>query len=305
MLDCYAYTRGRVEQVLSPEGPATMVTQLRVLSVDGRPVKQHGGGVLDVDGAAGGDQPYSFIWIPAFLGGDTEAMARRMAALDGVCRWLREQARGGAIVGASGIAALVPIAARLVDNVAVPIAPSMRPLVRALFPRAPIDETATFVESGQLLFSSGHAHDYTLIIRGLERVLAPSMARWLRSIVGLPDRMQRQPVDDLLMHSASLWLDQRFATHVSISELAAEHSLSHSALSRRFRKAFGMSPKAYVQQARVKAAQHQLESTNRSIDTIATLCGFSDARLFRAAFRQYTGMTASEWRRRHTAPPSA
>jgi len=302
LLDSYAAIRGRVEQVLAQDSPATMSTRLSVVSLDGHPVEIGSGGLLPVDGGIADDKIYTLIWLPAFRAGSEEArVVQRFEALKPLCKWLRAQVAGGAIVGASGTAAMILIAARLTAHMAVPVAPALRPLVRSMFPRSAIDERSTVAEHGPLLISSGHAHDYELISRAFERAIAATSARWLRSIVGLPDNIQSLPGNDPVMRSARLWLDQRMAVKVSIRQMAAELSMSHSTLLRRFRKAFGMTPKAYVQSERIDAAKNMLAATNRSIESIGRQVGFSEPRLFRSAFRQITGMTPSSWR--NTGPP--
>jgi transcriptional regulator GlxA family with amidase domain len=78
--------------------------------------------------------------------------------------------------------------------------------------------------------------------------------------------------------------------------MAEELSTTHQTLIRHFKKALGVTPQVYVQQLRLAAAQRMLTTSNRSIDRIAGLIGYSDVRLFRSMFRRCTGMTATAWR---------
>lgn len=297
LLDSFVLARDRVEHMFSREDGVKMETRLRVLSIDGRPASLSDGRTLQVDGAIDPDERFAFIWLPAFRAGGRKALEERMAKAQPLIAWLSAQAQAGATIGGSGASALLLMAARLTEGRAVPVARALQPLARAMFPRLRQEERLGLVDYGRLLIANGIAGDLSLITRVMERTLAPEIGRWLTSITGLDRETQEQLSIDPLVASAQLWLEQRFTGQVSISELASELSTSHPTLIRRFRKELGTTPKAYVQQLRLHAAQRMLEKTNRSIERIAALVGYSDSRLFRQMFHEHTGMTASAWRR--------
>jgi transcriptional regulator GlxA family with amidase domain len=134
----------------------------------------------------------------------------------------------------------------------------------------------------------------------MERLLSGGSSRWLTSVTGLDREVSELLAADPLVAAAQIWLEQRFASGVSISGLAAELSTSHPTLIRRFKKSLATTPNDYVQQLRLTAAQDLLARSNRTVESIALLVGYSDARLFRTMFRQKTGMTATEWRQQHS-----
>jgi len=159
-------------------------------------------------------------------------------------------------------------------------------------------------QGGTLLFSGGIGHDLALIVRVMERSLSPAIARWLVSVTGLDGEEGHLLADDQLVARAQVWIEQHFAGPLNLADLAANLSTSTATLNRRFHRVLGMPPKAYVQQLRLEAATRMLEKSDRPIDRIAEMLGFSDSRLFRAMFRQHTGMTASQWRAAHRAQPA-
>jgi transcriptional regulator GlxA family with amidase domain len=302
LLDCFALIRNHAEQSMLREGRAQMVTRLRVLSLDGKPVVLSDGRKLDVDGAIDSEAQFAFVWLPAFRAGSRKEMNNRLAKAAPLIPWLKDQAGAGAITGASGTSLLLLIASRLTDSLALPAAPALLPLARRMVSRVRMEADLSIVDSGRLLMASGISYDLSLIIRAMERIMSPEIGQWLRSVVGLgADEIATQTTDPMMVN-AQIWLQQHLATSASIGELAAFLSISHSTLARRFHKAFGMTPKAYVQQVRLHSAQQMLLKTDRSIDRIASLVGYSDGRLLRMMFREQTGMTASEWRT-HMRPP--
>ncbi|ABQ66697.1 transcriptional regulator, AraC family with amidase-like domain [Rhizorhabdus wittichii RW1] len=296
LTDSFILARDRIEQVFADSGPMRMETRLRILSLDGGPIRMSDGRRLDVDGAISSVDDHGFVWLPAFRVMGIPALEERLARSHALLPWLRQQAAGGAVIGASGASALILMAAGLTHDVAVPIARALQPVARAMFPRHRAEERLALADHGDLLIANGMAHDLALIVRVMERTLSPDVGRWLTSIMGLDREEEHLLASDPLVARAQIWLEQRFTGAIGIQELAEALSTSQPTLVRRFRKALGMSPKSYIQHLRLQAATRMLEKSNRSIDRIAELVGFSDSRLFRAMFRQRTGMTATQWR---------
>nr|WP_047166198.1 helix-turn-helix domain-containing protein [Sphingomonas sp. Y57] len=294
--DSFVLARDRVEQVFAGSGPMRMETQLRILSLDGGSIRMSDGRRLEVDGAIGSVDQYAFVWLPAFRVVGIPALEERLARSHELLSWLQRQADGGAVIGASGASALILMAAGLTRDVAVPVARALQPVVRTMFPRHRAEERLGLADHGNLLIANGMANDLALIVRVMERTLSPDVGRWLTSIMGLDREEEHLLASDPLVARAQIWLEQRFTGGIGIQELAEALSTSQPTLVRRFRKALGMSPKSYIQHLRLQAATRMLEKSNRSIDRIAELVGFSDSRLFRTMFRQQTGMTATQWR---------
>lgn len=296
LVDSFLIARDRVEHVFAGDDKVRMETHLRILSQDGQPVLTGLGQPCVVDGAIGSNDPMAFIWLPGFRARGQNQLERRLADAKPLLEWLRYQAARGAIIGASGAASTLLMAGGFTNDIAVPVARAMQPLTRTLFPRQPFEDRLGWVEHAHLLISNGMGNDLQLIIRAIERTLSPDIARWLSSIVGQDYEEKELLAPDPLVARAQLWIEQRFTGAINMADVARNLSTSSATLNRRFHKALGLSPKAYVGQLRFQAALRMLERSTRSVDRIAQLVGYSDSRLFRAMFRQHAGMTASEWR---------
>ena len=298
LTDTFQLARDRVADLFASTGRAQMETRLRIYSADGAPVMLSDGSSLAVHGAMPSDGENTFIWLPAFRAVGREAIEARIAQNQELLDWLREQHARGAVIGASGAASIILMGAGLTAEMPVPVARAMQPLSRALFPRQRFEERRGIVDTGAIAIANGIANDLSLIVRVMDRTISPDIARWLTSIVGLDSKEEDLLSPDPLIARAQLWIEQHFTEPMSMGDLAATLSTSLATLNRRFQRAVGLSPKAYVQQLRLQAAVRMLERSNRSIDRIAALIGYSDSRLFRAMFRQQTGMTATQWRAR-------
>ncbi|MDF1568923.1 MAG: AraC family transcriptional regulator [Spirochaetaceae bacterium] len=97
---------------------------------------------------------------------------------------------------------------------------------------------------------------------------------------------------------ARLMLERRFASEITIAELADTACLSSGAFIRSFSNRYGMPPMSYRKSLRITAAKHLLSVSGRSISEIASDVGYKDIYSFSRTFRSLVGMTASEWRNR-------
>lgn len=89
-------------------------------------------------------------------------------------------------------------------------------------------------------------------------------------------------------------LDERIA----LGELAQRVGLNASYLSTLFKRETGLSLTEYVQRERVATAKNMLKYSDHSATQIATALGFSSQSYFTRVFRQATGFTPTEYRRR-------
>ena len=83
-----------------------------------------------------------------------------------------------------------------------------------------------------------------------------------------------------------------------IAELAAKLGVSRALLCRIFREATGVGIQRYFAGMKFRSAQLELQSTRLPIKEIAAKYGFSDVHHFTRRFRQITGMTPGEIRRK-------
>ncbi|HEY6870206.1 MAG TPA: helix-turn-helix domain-containing protein [Novosphingobium sp.] len=304
LTDAYLLMQERRARTVGSSAREAPDVQLSLLSTDGRPVTLDRLAVR-IDTAIDGPEHYDFVWLPAFMAGGEEPLRERLAANGETIRWLRDIAAGGALIGASGAAVTLLLAAGLTGKQAVPVAPPLLAVVRTLFPRFHHGPDLALADHRNLLLSRGIAQDTRAIAAAFARIFSPETGRWIRSVFGIdcgqdgsgPEPEARDP----LVARAQLILEQRFATSVSMAELAAELHVSHAVLIRRFRRAVGLTPSGYVQQLRIRAAERMLRHSDRSIDSIAAAIGFSDARLFRQMFRKVNGLSATAWRQAQRA----
>lgn len=176
------------------------------------------------------------------------------------------------------------------------------------FPAIEVNPDVLYVDSGQLITSAGSAAGIDaclhLVCRDFGTQVANTVARRLvmaplRSggqAQFIPTPVAQAPRDALA--PVMEWALQHAGEPLSVKQLAAKALMSERTFLRRFSDATGMTPKAWLQQARMALARELLESSRLSNDQIAERCGFASVESFRVAFRKATGVAPSLYRER-------
>ena len=97
---------------------------------------------------------------------------------------------------------------------------------------------------------------------------------------------------------AKEYIEDNFRGECTLSVIAEHVHVSPNHLHTVFKKKMGVSPLGYVQELRIDAAKQRIMAENGSMLQIALELGFSSQSHFIKVFRQYVGITPSEYRRR-------
>jgi AraC-like DNA-binding protein len=92
-------------------------------------------------------------------------------------------------------------------------------------------------------------------------------------------------------------LEATLTTGRSAREVLSALGLSYRQVARHFAAEYGVSPKQYQIEARLREAQRLLEGTRQAITSIAFELGYPSSQHFATQFRKATGLTPSAWRR--------
>ncbi|WP_300527323.1 helix-turn-helix domain-containing protein [Maricaulis sp.] len=98
------------------------------------------------------------------------------------------------------------------------------------------------------------------------------------------------------------WPDQLAAAleadpSLALQDWARAAGLSAESVSRGFKRAFGVSPKAFRADAKARLAFRQLQSARRPLAEVALISGFADQAHMSRAINAMTGRSPSAWRR--------
>ncbi|WDI41057.1 AraC family transcriptional regulator [Bremerella sp. P1] len=125
-----------------------------------------------------------------------------------------------------------------------------------------------------------------------------------RRVIGIAGvkRPYRQSIELGSQHGRLMKVVEFVAMHfqdpISVAELAEQVTLSESQLYREFAAQFGITPSCYIREVRIGISRHLLETDEHSMAQIASHCGFCDQSHFSRQFKQSTGMTPLQYRKR-------
>ena len=108
------------------------------------------------------------------------------------------------------------------------------------------------------------------------------------------------------MHRSGLRADQReravrfvqdhLADRMTIEDIARHVGLNAAYFTQQFKLSFGVTPRAYVTSARVRAAAALLAGSNLSVKQAAAQLGYDDIYFFSKQFKQVMHMSPRRWR---------
>ena len=95
-----------------------------------------------------------------------------------------------------------------------------------------------------------------------------------------------------------IYIHENYHEKISISELAQIAYLSERECYRVFQNYLHMTPVEYIKSYRIQAARQMLADSQRTITEIGYACGLGNASYFGKIFREATGCTPLQYRRK-------
>jgi transcriptional regulator GlxA family with amidase domain len=176
----------------------------------------------------------------------------------------------------------------------------------ARYPRVHVDANVLFVDNGQVLTSAGAAAGLDLCLHLVRRDLGAAAAADAARLAVMP--LEREggqaqfithapPSSGASLEPLLTWLAENMHRQVDLYEMARQTATSSRTLSRRFREQTGTTPLQWLQTARVRRAQSLLETTELSVEQVATEVGFATATTFRDRFLRTVGLSPTAYRK--------
>jgi transcriptional regulator GlxA family with amidase domain len=235
-----------------------------------------------------------------------------------VVEWLSAiHARGGVLCSAcSGVLLLAETG--LLDGHEATIHWAYARTFRQQYPEVRLQLEKVLVVSGErreFVMAGASASWHDLVLYLVARYVGPTAAQAMAKFFLLQRHEDGQapyvtfdaPTDhgDAVVRRVQEWLTTHFALASPVEEMVKQSGLSERSFKRRFRKATGLSPIAYVQHLRVEDAKRRLERTDAPADRIGWAAGYEDATAFLRLFKRITRLTPSAYRRKFRLPEPA
>ncbi|WP_441249509.1 GlxA family transcriptional regulator [Kitasatospora sp. McL0602] len=228
-----------------------------------------------------------------------------------VVGWVKVLAAGSRRVASVCVGAHLLAAAGLLDGRRATTHWSTAPQLAADYPQIEVDADPIFIREGNVWTGAGISAcldlSLALVAEDFGETTALRVARQLVMYLKRPSGQSQfsvplEPVsttrriEDLRQHIAG-----HLGDRLTVADLAAYAHVSERQLTRIFKAELGTTPSSYVESARVERARQQLESTDVTLERLASSCGFGTTDTLVRAFRRKLDTTPTEYRLRFRA----
>jgi transcriptional regulator GlxA family with amidase domain len=226
--------------------------------------------------------------------------------------WMRHAVRGARRYGSVCSGAFLLAAAGLLDGKRATTHWAVAEALAERYPAAHVEADAIHIRDGKLRTAAGVTAGLDLALALVEedlgRDLATRVASQLVMFFKRPGgqmqfsrKGETVPSGRSALQEVQRWVASHPAHDHSIASLAARTGLSARHFARLFQSEIGVTPAAFVEEARVAAARRRLENGREAPKQVAALCGFANADTLRRAFMRHVGVTPAEYRKRYVA----
>lgn len=228
-------------------------------------------------------------------------------------RWIAARHAEGATACSVCVGAFALAEAGLLDGRPATTHWGLAETFAARFPSVRLDAARMVIDDGDVVTAGGVMAWLDLGLRLIERRLGHAVmldvarvflvdphGREQRFYAAFAPRMGH---GDRAVRKVQEALARDPAAPTSIGSMADLAGLGERTFLRRFRKATGMTPTAYLQRLRVDRARELLETTPLPFARIAWEVGYADPAAFAKLFRREMGQSPGEHRRRFAAAP--
>ncbi len=275
--------------------------RMRIVSIDGAPVRTAAKRTLPVDGSFGlrGLGPGDVLVLPG-LGMPTPPEIASTLERPDVVRATELVARAaerGVLIAASCSATFVLAASGVLDGREATTTWWLGRTFAQRFPRVTL-RTDRMVIGADGVFTAGSAFAHAdLMLAILAQTVSPSLAHLVARYLVLDERpsqarymvMEHVRSADPVVRTLERFITSNIQRQLTLQEMARATATSPRTLARKIENALGTTPLRFAQRLRVAQAVHLLESTRRSVDEVAARVGYADAAAFRRVFRRETG----------------
>lgn len=221
---------------------------------------------------------------------------------------LRSAAADGTRI-ASVCAGTFPLAATgLLDGLRVTTHWRAAGLLAATHPDIDVDPDVLYVDNGQFLTSAGAAAGLDLCLHMIRRDYGSAVAADAARLSVMPLEREGGQAQFIVYDHAPMphgseletllaWLRENLTRDLTLADIAKWAGTSTRTLIRRFRDQTGTTPLQWLHRARIRQAQHLLETTEHSVERIGGQVGFGSPTTFRDRFKRTTGVSPQTYRR--------
>ena len=265
---------------------------LRMLSLDGRPVRCGSGTLMPVDQGLG-DGPAMSPWLDAVHVLTDLPLPEPLHESNRLHPWLAERAAAGALLGGIGTGAVVLAQAGLLDGYRATLDFAHVPQVASKHPHVVFSNHVYEIDRRRISCAGGTA-SLDLFIAWLGQRHGEKLRQALLAHFGLErlrERDERQPAATRVgpasakLTEAVALMEANLGEPLPTEDIARLVGVSRRQLERLFKQHLDELPSRYYAELRLNRARRLLQQTSQSILQIGLACGFASGSHFSNAYR--------------------
>ena len=288
--------------------PAASLFSWVMVSIDGKPVKSHGGLVLQPDMAMNDMPEVDVIYIPACFYSGAKKLDQWLSGQKPMREWLIKQWNNGVILATSCTGTFVLADTGLLDGKKATTTWWLEPQFKRRYPWVNLQVKELITEDQRLICAGAMTSNLYLAIHLIERYVSAEIASVCakvmlidmghtaqspyQSLFSLPD------ISDPLIDKVVYRLQTHYKNSIDLLALAEEFAVSQRTLIRRFKAEMDMTPLVYLQNIRLESAKNLLENSHLSLLEVTESVGYSDISSFSRLFKERLGLTPLMYRKR-------
>ena len=156
------------------------------------------------------------------------------------------------------------------------------------------ESTTTINTLWQTIFATAAGTDYMrdmLINQQLSELLVCIMAESWH-----PEDQEDLPKKKLQLQAVKEWIDNNYASKITLDELAERFFINKYYLSKSFKEQFGQSISSYILSVRITKAKQLLRFTDKTVEEVCFECGLGAPHYFSQRFKEVEGVPPSKYR---------
>ncbi|MEV6005323.1 helix-turn-helix domain-containing protein [Streptomyces sp. NPDC051976] len=221
---------------------------------------------------------------------------------------LRAAAGDGTRIASICVGTFLLAAAGLLDGLRATTHWVAADTLAAAYPEIEVDADVLYVDNGQILTSAGAAAGLDLCLHMIRRDYGSAVAADAARLSVMPLEREGGQAQFIVhphpptpqgstLEPLLLWLQGNLGRELTLADIADRAGTSTRTLIRHFREQTGTTPLQWLHRARIRQAQHLLETTHHSVERIGAQVGFGSPTAFRDRFKRTTGVSPYSYRR--------
>lgn len=220
--------------------------------------------------------------------------------------WITQQHQTGTVVASACSGAFLLAQAGILNGRQATTHWQLSDRFRLRYPKVDLQIDQLVIDGGDYLCAGGTGAHTDLALHLIEKFGSKALAKVCARMMLIDGNQReqaqfikfkgtREHIDDPVL-KVQKWLDKHYLEKVSVSSMARLSGLNERTFLRRFSKATGSSPIAYLQKMRIEKAKHLLLKTTLPLAEITKAVGYVDLSSFRRLFHQVVGISPTVYR---------